>query len=101
MKKIINHLKEEWYKYGLETLVVVVGILVAFSLNNWNESRKSNISELKSLIEINASLKDIETNIEFSAGWDSVALVATRNIVNHIANDLPYHDSIAQDFEEI
>ena len=40
MNKLITHLKTEWYKYGLETLVVILGILVAFALNNWNEERK-------------------------------------------------------------
>lgn len=43
MKKILNHLRENWIQLGLETVVVVVGILVAFTLNNWNEERKSNI----------------------------------------------------------
>ena len=33
MKKILNNLKENWITYGLETLVVIVGILIAFGLN--------------------------------------------------------------------
>ena len=37
--KIINHLKSDWFRYGFETLAVVVGILVAFALDNWNETR--------------------------------------------------------------
>ena len=27
MKKIINHLKENWIRHGFETLVVTIGIL--------------------------------------------------------------------------
>lgn len=41
MKKFLDHLKKEWYKYGLETLVVIVGVLIAFSLNNWNEANRT------------------------------------------------------------
>ena len=37
MKKIIKHFKENWIKHGFETLYVIVGILVAFSLDDWNE----------------------------------------------------------------
>lgn len=43
MKKLINHIRSEWYRYGLETIVVIIGILVAFTLNNWNEERKLKI----------------------------------------------------------
>ncbi len=49
MKKIINHINPEWYRYGLETFVVIIGILVAFSLNNWNEQRKNKIEEINLL----------------------------------------------------
>jgi len=42
MKKILKHFKKNWYRYGFETLVVVVGVLIAFALNNWNENINDN-----------------------------------------------------------
>ena len=45
MNKILKHLRKNWIRHGFETLVVVVGILVAFALNNWNEDRKESISK--------------------------------------------------------
>ena len=45
MKKIIKHLQENWIRHGFETQVVMVGILGAFTLNNWNEVRKDRIIE--------------------------------------------------------
>ena len=39
--KVLKHLKTDWFRYGFETLAVVVGILVAFGLDNWNENRKT------------------------------------------------------------
>jgi hypothetical protein len=38
---IIKHLRLEWFRYGFETLAVVIGILAAFALENWNDERKS------------------------------------------------------------
>ena len=40
MRKILNHLKSDWYKYALELIVITAGILGAFALNNWNESKQ-------------------------------------------------------------
>lgn len=56
MKKIINHLTENWIRHGFETLVVTIGILGAFTLNNWNEGRKEEIFERKVLNELRISL---------------------------------------------
>lgn len=42
MKKILKHLKKNWIRHGFETLVVIVGVLIAFTLSDWNENRKIN-----------------------------------------------------------
>ena len=57
MKKIINHLKENWIRHGFETLVVTVGILGAYSLNQWNTS----LSEEKLLNHyVSSMIQDLE-----------------------------------------
>ena len=65
MKKIVNHLKENWIKYGFETFVIIVGILGAFALNNWNESRKASRVEKEHLINIYESLQRDSTLFAF------------------------------------
>lgn len=39
--EIIRHLRSKWFHYGFETLAVLVGILSAFALENWNEERQA------------------------------------------------------------
>jgi hypothetical protein len=76
--KIIKHIKAEWFRYGFETLAVVVGILAAFALDNWQEDRKtsnqtkiflqhisSNLSE--DLEELHALLEHVDLTINRAA----------------------------------
>jgi len=59
--KIFKHLKSDWFRYGFETLAVVVGILVAFALENWNEERKSADQTIIFLSNISSNItEDIE-----------------------------------------
>lgn len=39
----IQHLKEDWYRYVFDTIVVILGIMIAFYLDGWyeNTTRKS------------------------------------------------------------
>lgn len=60
MKKIIKHLKSNWFKYGIEILVVVAGVLIAFSLNNWNENQKD---ESKREILLRSLQSEFESNL--------------------------------------
>ena len=39
--RIFKHLRTDWFRYGFETLAVIVGILAAFALENWREERQS------------------------------------------------------------
>jgi hypothetical protein len=57
MNKIIEHLRTEWYKYFFEILVITIGILGAFALNNWNENRKEIATERELLANVLRDLK--------------------------------------------
>jgi hypothetical protein len=67
MKNLITHLKAEWHKYLLEILVITLGILGAFALNNWNEKRKSQLlgEEIFSSLymEFNSNQQDLKGHL--------------------------------------
>lgn len=65
MKQILKHFKKDWYKYGLETLVVIVGVLIAFSLSSWNEERKDRIKEQDYLQGLYEDLINNKNSLEF------------------------------------
>ena len=56
IKNIYKNFIENWISYGFETIVVIFGILIAFTLQNWNEARKDSIQEVKYLKRIQNDL---------------------------------------------
>lgn len=85
--KIFKHLKSDWFRYGFETLAVIVGILVAFSLDNWNERRKDGVLEkyyIQRLIEdLNADLTEIDKTVEYA----SESIVIGNSILEFLGQD--------------
>ena len=47
-----------------EILLVVIGILIALQINNWNEAQKDHAYEVKMLSEIVKSLKADQLNLQ-------------------------------------
>ncbi|MDA0194299.1 MAG: DUF6090 family protein [Bacteroidetes bacterium] len=99
MKKLIKHLKSEWYKYGIETLVVVVGIQMAFALNNWNEQRKiyKQEIELQVKLNLNSNIKAFNQNINEQKD----ITMSIDLILDHLENKKPYNDSLPFHFRKL
>ena len=57
------------YAFG-EIILVVIGILIALQINDWNEDRKNNNTEQKLLnalqMEFESNLKILEDNIQLN-----------------------------------
>ena len=61
----------KYLKYAIgETVLVVIGILIALSINNWNENKKTRNTEVKLLFELKGDLlktkEDLLTDIDKS-----------------------------------
>lgn len=66
---LMENKSSKYFKYAFgEILLVVVGILIALQINNWNEGRRATNLETKLLKEVKAGLlsdlEDIKENIE-------------------------------------
>ena len=61
-----------YFKYAIgEILLVVIGILIALSINNWNTNRINNIREASYLVnlerDLNNQITAINTQMDFEA----------------------------------
>jgi hypothetical protein len=55
----------KYFKYAIgEIVLVVIGILIALSINNWNELRKERSKEQKILVELLSQFKDNLVQLE-------------------------------------
>ena len=95
MKKILNHLTTDWYKYLLELIVITAGVLGAFALNSWNENVQNRKKEVLLLKEINGEFKANYEQFEEVTQAHQQALQATEYFLNNFFTN-PNQDSIAE-----
>ncbi len=56
--KVFKHLRSDWFRYGFETLAVIVGILIAFALESWADTQKVKTEEHEILVHLLNDLND-------------------------------------------
>ncbi|NEV94637.1 hypothetical protein G3567_10825 [Psychroflexus sp. YR1-1] len=84
-----------------EIVLVVIGILIALQINNWNEKEKLKAEEIKFLINFKQSLN---TDIEFNNfRFEKYALTkeSITFLINYIEQDLQYQDTLKYHFGRI
>lgn len=94
LRTIFHHLKSEWYKYVLEIIVVILGILIAYNLEQWSDTRSNKKKEIEILKEfqgaLSADLEEMRGNIRMH----EYSILSSRIILKVIKDNLPYHDSL-------
>ena len=77
----------KYFKYAIgEIILVVIGILIALQINNWNEIRKSNLEERSALENIHRDFsKNKELLINVMASTKKI-LSSGLEILNHTGN---------------
>ena len=92
--KIINHLKSEWYKYVLDIVVVILGILIAFNLDQWRDTRNNKKKEIEILKEFKSALSADLEEMQFNIQLHEYSIQSSRIILKVIKDNLPYDDSL-------
>jgi len=81
-----------------EILLVVIGILIALQIDNWNENRKTRALELKTLKELRADLLQTRDDIRNDSVNFQKIIRSNEIILQHMRESLPYHDSLLEHF---
>jgi hypothetical protein len=86
----------KYFKYAIgEILLVVIGILIALQINNWNEERKSKKLEKVFLTQI---LKSLKSDLGRTRGIYKFRALEKNNAISQLINELNQenlpHDSI-------
>jgi hypothetical protein len=61
LRRLTKHIKDQnWFAVGLDFVIVVVGILIAFQITNWSENRAERAQEVRHLSSMK---RDVESSI--------------------------------------
>ena len=91
----------KYLKYAIgEILLVMIGILLALQVNNWNESEKQKNFANKILNAITISIKNNIAYYEFVIDYNEDGNQSAEIILNHLDKNLSYHDSLDVHFSK-
>ena len=92
----------KYLRYAIgEIVLVVFGILIALSINNWNEHRKSRLQEVNILTKLNTDLKANVIEIKGLKDMTEKRIKASQTILNYFEENKAIDDSLKHSFELI
>ena len=77
-----------------EIVLVVIGILIALSINNWNEQKKTNKKELSMLTEVKNALNANKEILKTRSDSFNILKHRGKLLQEHLTNKLVYHDTL-------
>src|SRR5210317_1847314 len=96
---IMENKTGKYLKYAIgEIILVVVGILIALQINNWNEHRKLQNEELKLLHEVKSNLETTLANFKNDSQNNSKHIHDYNKIKYYIKEDLIYNSELDSAF---
>ena len=77
-----------------EIILVVIGILIALQINNWNDWRKYRVKEKEVLVNLSENfelnIESLKSDIEILQEFN----VSSRIVLNVLDNQQPFSDSL-------
>jgi hypothetical protein len=108
MIKFFRHIRQrliqeknmgKYLKYAIgEILLVVIGILIAIQINNWNENRKKQALELELLKQVNSEIESLEYDVSTDLTFLKLGQRSHDRIFKAIRNNAPYTNDLVYDF---
>jgi hypothetical protein len=102
-QKLISEGKTGKYlKYAIgEIVLIVIGILIALQINNWNEIRKLQNEELNLLLEVKSNLEVTLNNFKNDTIGNLNIIHQFEKIERYITEDLHYNSELDTAFAQL
>lgn len=85
----------KWLVHGVgEILMLVVGILIALQVNNWNDERKDGVKELKVLREMRGNLDRDLSDCRYNIATNEQLLRGNQAVLKQLTERTPFQDSM-------
>jgi len=81
--RVFKHLKSDWFRYGFETIAVIVGILCAFALENFRDTQKVKREEHEILVDLLHDLRDAKQQSALQIDAETKARDRLVSALNH------------------
>lgn len=86
IKKLLDHLKQNWIRYGFETFTIVVGIFGAFTIESWSDTRQQQKNDID-------FLRNLRDEIVLDTSIISRQRIRLTGLNNRIEKTLYYFDN--------
>jgi len=97
---LMENKTSKYFKYAIgEIILVVIGILIALQINNWNEYKKERKQETKVLSELLSSLENNYNSMVSDSIYRSVWNKSSDIIINFLESDLLNSDTLNIHFQ--
>ena len=94
-KLLMENNTSKYFKYAIgEIFLVVIGILIALQVNNWNNNKQLEEVQIKYLIEIVNNLKTDLNDIRFNKKFNETRLSSCKVVLENLKNDAVYSDTL-------
>ena len=107
MIKFFRHIRKDlmeknktgkYFKYAIgEIILVVIGILIALQINNWNENSKSKTTEIYVLNEVVSNLKEDAIILKDIIKQREITKVSVANMLSYLQKENISKDSLEKD----
>ena len=89
----------KYFLYAIgEIALVVIGILIALQINNWNEDRKDKKVQFRLLKELHVTAGEDYLRNHNHVRRNKESLASLEIVINHLERKLPFHDSLSHHF---
>ena len=102
LRRLTKHVKDQnWFAVGLDFVIVVLGILIAFQITNWSEGRGERADARVALERLEQDYQQILERTDRSLAAQEEFLAALGRVINGIRSGVLNEETLLVDMNEM